>query len=303
MGLITRRRLLALTGTTFAGAASAAAYAFRFEPQWFEVTEHEIPTRWLRKGNRIRLLHLSDFHARPIPLDWIEAAIELGKETKPDLILLTGDYVTDRVHPELGVYAKLIRKLVDVAPTFGSMGNHDGGRWADLKNRYDSSEILRGMLADAGVVVPHNAHVEQQVAGERVQIVGIGDHWAKEQNAPLAFKALPRQADCLRIVMSHNPDTKAILQYFSWELMLSGHTHGGQVVIPGFGPPILPVNDKRYYEGLHVYQGRRLYITRGVGGVMGGVRFNCRPEITVLDLVSGESPDELTESRPRRSNT
>jgi predicted MPP superfamily phosphohydrolase len=301
--MLTRRQILVSAGATLASVAAAGGgYGFLVEPDWFEVTQHEIPTKWLRGSSRIRILHLSDLHASPaVPLDRIESAIHLGLEMKPDLICLTGDYITDTDHPDLNTYKKLLAKLPAAAPTYASTGNHDGGRWGEAKNRYPSSELIRGMLSEAGIVVPHNAYADAEIAGERVQIVGIGDHWAREQNARQAFKELPRNADRLRITLSHNPDTKEILQYFSWELMLSGHTHGGQVVVPGFGPLILPVNDRRYYKGLHTWQGRRLYITRGVGGVAGAVRFACRPEVTILDLVPGESPVELTESRPRRA--
>lgn len=302
MSMLSRRQILVSAGVTLASAVAGAAYGFLVEPDWFEVTHHEVPTRWLRDGSRIRILHLSDLHASPaISLDRIESAMDLGLKMKPDLICLTGDYITDTVHPDLNTYKKLLAKLSAVAPTYASTGNHDGGRWGQVKNRYPSSELIRNMLSSAGIVVPHNAHAEAEIAGERIQIVGIGDHWAKEQNARKAFNDVSRDADCLRITLSHNPDTKEILQYFSWELMLSGHTHGGQVVIPGYGPPILPVNDHRYYQGLHTWQGRRIYITRGVGGVAGGIRIACRPEVTILDLVPGESPVELTESKPRKT--
>ncbi len=179
------------------------------------------------------------------------------------------------------------------------MGNHDGGKWGKRLGRRETSVGIRKMLTSAGVQVCHNTHVDLQVAGAKVQIVGLGDRWAKEFHLNEAFAGLPKQADCLRIAMSHNPDTKDMVQYRSWELLLCGHTHGGQVVIPGFGPPIVPIVDHGYVSGLFEYQGRRLYVTRGVGGVFGGMRLNCRPEITVLDLVAGESPVELTDGKPR----
>jgi predicted MPP superfamily phosphohydrolase len=193
----------------------------------------------------------------------------------------------------------MLSVLPKAAPTFATVGNHDGGKWSASRHGLRSSEKVRAMLAEAGITVLQNESAEQKFAASSLRVVGLADFWTREFDSRKAFDGLAKQADCLRVVLSHNPDTKAILQYYSWELMLSGHTHGGQVVLPLIGPPILPVIDTAFYQGLHTWQGRRIYITRGVGGVFGAVRFNCRPEVTILDLVGGASPTELTESKPR----
>ena len=83
--------------------------------------------------------------------------------------------------------------------------------------------------------------------------------------------------------MSHNPDAKIHLRPLDWDLVVCGHTHGGQLRLPFLGTPFAPVADKRYVEGLHRWQERWLYVTRGVGNLH-GVRFNCRPQVSVLDL-------------------
>src|SRR5262249_37650628 len=85
------------------------------------------------------------------------------------------------------------------------------------------------------------------------------------------------------ILLSHNPDSKDALDSFPWELMLSGHTHGGQVVFPLLGPVFAPVADKRYVEGLKPWQDRQLHVTRGIGSIR-GIRFLCRPEVSMLLL-------------------
>lgn len=284
------------------GGASGLSYAFGLEPRWLDVTRHTIPSRWLSKGSRLRILHLSDLHASPVvPFSRIEEAFAAGMAEAPDIICLTGDYITTNTACDFAQYIRVLGALSEAAPTFATVGNHDGGKWSSTRHGFRSSERVRNMLSEAGITVLQNQSVERQVAGARLQVVGLADFWTREFDSRKAFDGLPKQADCLRVVLSHNPDTKAILQYYSWELMLSGHTHGGQVVIPLVGPPILPVNDTAYYQGLHTWQGRRVYITRGVGGVYGAVRFNCRPEVSILELVSGDSPEELTESKPRVS--
>lgn len=300
--LISRRSLVRGAALVAGSGAAGLSYAYVLEPNWLDLTRHVIPTRWLAAGARLRILHLSDLHASPaVPFSRIHQALAAGLAQKPDLICLTGDYITTNAECDLKAYPKVLSVLPKAAPTFATVGNHDGGKWSASRHGLRSSERVRAMLGEAGITVLQNQSAEHTIAGTRLQVVGLADFWTREFDSRKAFDGLVREADCLRVVLSHNPDTKAILQYYSWELLLSGHTHGGQVVIPLVGPPILPVNDTAYYQGLHTWQGRRLYITRGVGGVFGGIRFYCRPEVTILDLVGGESPVPLTESTPRVS--
>ncbi len=288
-------------GVMAGGGVATASYAVGLEPDWLELTRSVIPTRWLPPGASLRFLHLSDLHASfEVPLARIEAAFAMGLKEKPDAIFLTGDYITTGNDVDLNQYRDVLAILPKVAPTFACVGNHDGGRWAHAHDGFDGSKTIRDLLSSAGIQVLHNRYVEPTLGAHSIQVVGLGDLWTREFDSATAFAGLPKESERLRVVLSHNPDTKAILQYYSWELMLSGHTHGGQINVPGFGPPVLPIEDVAYFEGLYEWQGRRLYITRGVGGVFGAVRFNCRPEVTILELVHGESPVELTESRPRK---
>lgn len=84
-------------------------------------------------------------------------------------------------------------------------------------------------------------------------------------------------------MLCHNPDAKDKLRASAWDLMLCGHTHGGQLRLPGIGRPFAPVRDVRYVEGLRPWEGRLIHITRGIGNLH-GLRFNCRPEINLLNL-------------------
>ena len=87
----------------------------------------------------------------------------------------------------------------------------------------------------------------------------------------------------LVVLLAHNPDSKDILGAYPWDLMLSGHTHGGQVIVPFDGPRFAPVEDKRYVAGLKPWGTRQIHVSRGVGNV-GGVRFRCRPEVSLLSV-------------------
>ena len=294
--MLSRRRLL------FGALATpaVAAYPFVVEPRWIEVTHRVVPLPGLRGCYRIRILHLSDLHAsREIPLSRVDEAIRLGLACRPDLICLTGDYITRGIEVDAGAYARLLGRLSAAAPAFATFGNHDGGAWAVRMLGLPSTAAVREILAAAKIRILHNARQVIEVRGARVTLTGLGDLWAGELD-PAAFAGAAPAGP--RVVLSHNPDSKDSLRDQAWDLMLSGHTHGGQVVLPFYGPPIVPVRDRRFVEGLHQWQGRYLSITRGVGGILAGMRLGCRPEVSVVDLAPvswqacsyapGEAPGE-----------
>jgi uncharacterized protein len=281
---VTRRKLLSLLPTALPAAACAPAYAFGVEPGWLErtVTRVKLPCKTLTRG--VRILHLSDFHASPVvPFSLIEDAVDIGLETKPDVICLTGDFVTDATPFDRAVYAGILRKLSAAAPVFATLGNHDGGRWAGSHGGLKDTSAVDALLAASNIPVLHNRSEVVRVDGQSVRFAGVPDLWSGEVDGAAAFADVP--GDDPAIVLAHNPDTKDALADRPWDLMLSGHTHGGQVVLPLVGARFVPVRDKRFIAGLKSWHGRQVYITRGVGNI-DGVRVNCRPEVTVLDLVS-----------------
>ena len=264
-------------------AGCAPAYAFGVEPNWLERTtvRVQLPCKNLTSG--LRILHLSDFHASPVvPFSLIENAVQLGLEAKPDVICLTGDFVTDATPFDEAEYARILRRLSSAAPVFASLGNHDGGRWAASVGGLKDSSVIRGLLRAANIPVLHNRSEVVRVRDQSIRFAGVPDLWSERIDGVVAFADVPE--DDPAILLAHNPDTKDVLADRSWSLMLSGHTHGGQVVLPIVGERFVPVRDKRFVAGLKQWNGRQVYVTRGVGNI-DGVRVNCRPEVTVLDLV------------------
>ena len=265
-------------------AACAPAYAFGVEPNWLErtVTRVKLPCRSLTSG--VRILHLSDFHASPsVTFSLIENSVQLGLDAKPDVICLTGDFVTDATPFDEAEYARILRRLSSTAPVFASLGNHDGGHWAASVGGLRDSSVVRGLLRAANIPVLHNRSEVVRVRDQSIRFAGVADLWSEHLHGDLAFADVP--VDDPAIVLAHNPDTKDRLAKQPWDLMLSGHTHGGQVVLPMLGARFVPIRDKRFVAGLKQWNGRQVYVTRGVGSIH-GVRVNCRPEVTVLDLVS-----------------
>lgn len=268
---------------------SIPAYGHFIEPLWFEEVGARVYVPGLAK--RVRVLQLADLHVSPyVPFSVIERAIDIGVAAKPDLIVLTGDFITDDSPFDRNVYQSCLERLAKAAPCFACLGNHDGGSWTETIGGHRDSSLVRSLLAASGVTLLHNCAQMVSVRGQQLQLVGLGDIWNEEADPGYAFaKANPKLPT---IVLAHNPDTKDLIGAFPWHVMLSGHTHGGQILVPVIGTRFVAVKDKRFIAGLHAWNGRQIYVTRGVGS-LGGVRLNCRPEVTILELTGRPEPNRV----------
>ncbi|HEV3201918.1 MAG TPA: phosphodiesterase YaeI [Bryobacteraceae bacterium] len=258
----------------------AASYPCYFEPRWLAVTHHQVDLQRAPLPDPIRILHLSDLHFSAfVPLSLIESAVTLGLAQKPDVICLTGDFITDREELGAGPYSRVLSRLSRSAPTFAVLGNHDGGIWAQVSGGYSDHRAVAKLLDQSGIELLHNRATRVQVRNSVLSLVGVGDLWSDEIEAARAFSGLDLRLPI--VLLSHNPDSKDPLGNDPWDLMLSGHTHGGQVILPFQGPRYAPVLDKRYVAGLRPWGSRQIHVTRGVGS-LGGIRFGCRPEVSIL---------------------
>lgn len=281
---MSRRRFLG--GVSFA-AVGTFGYARLFEAERLQISHHTVP---LAGGSRrpLKLLHLSDLHASGVVgLDYIESAIDRALAWRPEVICLTGDFVTQRFERATD-YARILKKLSDAAPCFATLGNHDGGVWAGEDGGYADTTWITQVLRDSRITLLHNAATRWAAGEWTLKFVGVGDTWAENFNPEQAFGTAQAESSATRetpaIVLSHNPDTKDALAAHRWNLLLSGHTHGGQLRVPWLGAtPFAPVRDKRFVAGLHRWNGRWIHITKGIGTVF-GVRINCPPEISCLTL-------------------
>lgn len=278
---LTRRQFFRGLGTVAGVGAVGALYARFGEPGWLDVSTVRVNVALA--GTTARILHLSDLHASPsVSFEYIAEAISLGLEQKPDVIALTGDFITNHL-PEPARYTALLRRLSEVAPTFACLGNHDGGPWTRLTGGLPTIDPTRTMLQAAGIACLHNEAHALTLRGRAFQFIGVGDLWSRLCLPEEAFGRTPARGAACRVLLNHNPDAKDLLRPFDWDLMLCGHTHGGQMKLPLIGTPFAPVVDKRFVEGLHRWENRWLHITRGVGNLH-GLRFNCRPQISVVEV-------------------
>lgn len=277
---LTRRAVLGLGAAALAGAG----YAWGVEPNRLRVARVQVRIpRLAAAGRPLRVAHLSDLHASTVnPLSRIARAVDAAVAERPDLVALTGDYVT-LGRPDRVTYAAILRRLSAAAPCFACLGNHDGGAWAAPFGGERDTVWVTALLEDAGIRVLDNTSARLDAGGRAVELVGAGDLWAGQTDVPRAFAGLGEAGTAPRLVLSHNPDAKTAFAACAWDLMLCGHTHGGQIAIPGFGRPFAPVRDRRFIEGLCDWNGRPVYVTRGIGS-LAGVRLNCRPEIGLLEI-------------------
>lgn len=288
-GKIGRRKMILRIFAVITTPVLAGVYS-RLEADWLELSKITLPFRGIQKKEKLKLLHLSDLHlSKTCSLEQIETALKKGFSESPDACFITGDFITDIPNEtELEGLGKLLSIFASKIPTYACLGNHDGGSWSASHGGLKTSEKIKGILRKAGVRLLVNERLSVRIKGIPLQIVGVGDFWSKECEPRLCL--VHRSQNPPRdpvILMCHNPDAKEILKSYFWNLMLAGHTHGGQFIVPFTKfAPFAPVVDQSIVEGLHSWdKWRYIHVTRGVGNLY-GFRFNCRPEISLIELVS-----------------
>ncbi|MBW4669444.1 MAG: metallophosphoesterase [Cyanomargarita calcarea GSE-NOS-MK-12-04C] len=250
-----------------------------------------------------KLVQMSDLHYDGLRLseEMLEKAIAVTNEAEPDLVVLTGDYITDDPSPIHQLVLRL-KHLQSRLGIYASLGNHDIC-YSDSK-----PQVIKAFTS-IGIHVLWN-----EIAyplGTELPIVGLADYWSREFKPASVMSQLDSAKPC--IVLSHNPDTAEILQQWRVDLQLSGHTHGGQIVIPGMGPAVIYYNKlynkvirkiprkmrrrfpylqggctkvARHWEwaqGFHKVGNNQLYVNRGLGTYPPG-RLFCPPEVTIITL-------------------
>jgi len=277
-----RRQFLKSSGVLAGGAALAAAqygavYTLLVEPFWPRVSRISVEIPGLPDAaDGLRICQLTDFHIGPYIRGFqIKNAVDIANKEKPEMMVLTGDFVSKR-RRYADECAKALSELNAPLGVYATLGNHDF--WVDAGY---VSDALRG----AGITVLRDDAV-QPVPG--LHLIGMDDWWEGSRDISGVVAGIP-SGDSY-ILLQHNPDIVLHPEAYgrSPALVLSGHTHGGQVNIPGFGPPIVPTAlGLRYAAGLFDFKGVKLYVNRGLGAITPPVRFNCPPEVAVITLGVG----------------
>lgn len=230
----------------------------------------QLPAAALPGAGPVRIAFVSDIHNAP---DIFDSCIELIEQARPDIIVLGGDYVlaSDRFMRTRWAVNGL-RQLRSIAPTFGILGNHD----------YEKLEQVERVFATAGVPLLRNQALDWTTpGGSTLRIIGLGD-WNEGDEAPASCMRPAGQETHPVLLLSHDPESRWLLRGYDWDLMLSGHNHGGQLGNPFTGECISFRSSMP--AGLFDFEGnRRVFVTRGAGSIL-GMRFFCNPEVNIIEI-------------------
>jgi predicted MPP superfamily phosphohydrolase len=263
-------------------------YATQVEPTWLEVNALEIPVTGLPSGFAgVRVVQLSDLHcSRRVNEAYLGEAVELAQHQKPDLVALTGDFI-HAGYKHIEEAARVVSRLQAPLGVWAVLGNHDYSVRNSLGRR--KHPLLFQAVADAliqhGVRVLNNESVVLSRHEQQIYLVGLADLWSRAFHPLHALAHLDPRIP--RLVLAHNPVSIEHLHGHRCDLMLSGHTHGGQVNLPRLGRIALGKHGKRYAAGLYRFAHGHLYVNKGVGVGSVPVRFNVRPEVAVFTLQPG----------------
>lgn len=246
----------------------------------------------------LRVALLSDFHHGPlVSAQRIRDSVDLANSLNPDLIALTGDYI-HRGSEWVGTCFRELANLRAPFGVFGVLGNHDHYRGA--------AAAVRAAMGPAGITDLTNRGIRLRRGDGELHICGVGDLWHERQDLTTALTGATRKESAL--LLSHNPDYLERIRDSRIGLVLSGHTHGGQCVLPIIGAPILPSRfGQKYASGLCQGPTARVFVTTGVGHSFPPIRMNCPAEVALLTLTSlsvqppAHSDKSPTSERPRIS--
>jgi predicted MPP superfamily phosphohydrolase len=277
-----RRKFLFLTAASL--AAAFAGKVTLFEPNRSRIVRKDLYLRrWPSRLDGFTIALLSDFHYDPyFSIHPLHAAIPLVNELHPDLIVLTGDFVTvpalntgDNEKAASGAEpcARLLRQMRSRHGSWAVMGNHD---------YYTSSARVTSALQAEGIQCLANQSVAIEQDGARFWLAGLDDLFSGTADLQKTLHRIP--ADEATVLLVHEPDYADVVARHPVDLQLSGHSHGGQIRIPGLGPLFLPDFARKYVWGLYRIGELILYTNPGLGTIGLPMRWNCPPEITLLTL-------------------
>jgi len=276
----TRRNFLIGTGVTAAGLALYSAEIARHE---IDIVQRPISIANLPDSfHGYRIVQLSDIHLDEYTEPFfLERIVHKVNTLAPDLVLVTGDFIT---HGSLTFITSrhAIRRCAEILTTltaplrYGCLGNHDVA--------FDAATVINTLHAH-GTPVLVNQYLPIERKGDRLWLCAVDDPGT---SYPHLDRALPEKPDGPVILLAHEPDyaddVVAHPRGPLVDLMLSGHSHGGQIRLPFLGPLILPPMAEKYPEGHYLFDRMQLYVNRGIGTTGFPIRLGARPEITVLEL-------------------
>jgi len=273
---ISRRKFLRTAiSAPLVALAGASAYARLIAPYSYKVSQTDIFIRDLPESfEGFRIAQITDVHhSRILGIEEVQQVVKLTQQTKPDLIALTGDYTTS-YRRYIEPCAEALGKLQAPEGVWAVLGNHD---------HYTDPELTRWALERNHISMLNNANTILRRGTDTLQFSGVDDWSWAGADWSRAFRGLDRQRPT--VLLSHQPIVFDFAQTQDVSLILSGHTHGGQIELPLLGAPArFATKDLKYARGLVRRGNTQLYVSAGTGVIGLPVRFGVRPEIAILRL-------------------
>lgn len=272
-----RRDFLKVAGLAVGGGLVTASSYLAINDEAQNPVVDRIPLR-IRNLNPaldgLTIVQITDVHLYPMTQPaLVEKSVRITNDLNPDLVVLTGDYVWQELEA-IDELAPILAGLNAKYGVFSTLGNHD--YWLD-------AGVITRAMESAGIPVLINQGISIQHGNSSLYIAGLDDGWSGKPDLNRALESV--NADEPVVLLCHEPD---LADYFSRDeridVQLSGHTHGGQIRIPGIGALILPYLGRKYDIGLYQVNDMLLYTNRGLGVISEPIRYNCPPEITQFIL-------------------
>lgn len=277
-----RNSLAALTGA----ALPLAAYSEFIEPHHLTVEKIDLRVPDLPEAfDGFRIAQLSDFHCGEyIGEKEVGEAVDLANSLTPDLVALTGDFISspsqneaasvrDPVYTHVGLCGRELARLHASHGVYACFGNHDA---------FTNEPYIGEVLTSFGIKVLRNANLPIEQEGKRLWLAGVDDAVHGSPNLDKSVARIPRGEP--KILLAHEPDLADKTSRYGFAVQLSGHSHGGQVRVPVLGSLYLPTLAQKYPYGYYRVNGMHLYTNRGIGMTVLPYRFNAPPELTLLTL-------------------
>ena len=255
-------------------------YGSVLERHRLTVEQHDLGLALGDKGPRkLRAVALSDFHFDPLyETDYLEECVRCANELKPDVVLLTGDYVT-HTSGRIDDFASVLGKLRTKCGLFACLGNHDHG--------HDPRRVELA-LKKQGIEMLVNQHTRVSCADGELVIAGLESAWVGQPSWSTTAHGM--KAGDRPFVLVHEPDfAGSLCQDARIALQFSGHTHGGQIRVPALGALKLPTMGKNYQAGFYDVGRMKLHVNRGIGTIGVHLRFLCPPEIACFDITNTDT--------------
>ena len=273
------KTLLKTAAITTAIELPPLAYGVAIEPDNLDIANVELTLpRLAPEFDGYRVVQISDIHMGVwMNPEKLQTIVDTINQQEPDAVAITGDFVTEgNIQSQ---YDRLVTPLSNLKPkdvTVATLGNHD--HWTE-------AEVIYSVIRDSGIQDVNNGVVTIERDGALFHLAGVDDIWMKKNDLDKVLEQLPDEGSAM--LLAHEPDyADASAESGRFDLQISGHSHGGQFMLPFIGPPVRGHLGKKYPVGAYQIRNMIQYTNRGVGMIVPYIRINCPPEITIFTLRS-----------------